>query len=62
MTSWLTKKNFPVFTEEGAENVRNFKYRGGDNSLVYKYFYSPLCDYLIQYVPANMAYNEFLIV
>jgi len=34
-------------TKEGEENLKNFKYSGGDNSLIYIYFYSPLAEWCV---------------
>ncbi len=45
-------------TQEGIENLPKYKYVGGDNSPVYKYFMSPIADkLLIWFVPEWMAPN-----
>lgn len=43
---------------EGARNVKRYRYAGGDGSLVYRWFCSPLAEALVQrFVPIWMAPN-----
>lgn len=46
---------YKLFTPQNIENVHTFKYRGGDRGLTYNYFYSPLADKLVNYLPDNLA-------
>jgi len=39
------------------ENVRNFKYKGQDNSIYYKYFVSPLCEKIVLFFPLWLSPN-----
>lgn len=42
--------------EDRVEVFRNYKYAGSDNSILYEYFFSPLCDYLVRnWVPPTLA-------
>eukprot|EP00340_Litonotus_pictus_P009108 CAMPEP_0170523356 /NCGR_PEP_ID=MMETSP0209-20121228/8788_1 /TAXON_ID=665100 ORGANISM="Litonotus pictus, Strain P1" /NCGR_SAMPLE_ID=MMETSP0209 /ASSEMBLY_ACC=CAM_ASM_000301 /LENGTH=431 /DNA_ID=CAMNT_0010811413 /DNA_START=35 /DNA_END=1330 /DNA_ORIENTATION=+ len=43
--------------EEWKENIINYKFKSKDNSLVYKYFTSPMCDALIEKIPTWIAPN-----
>lgn len=47
----------PYIREEWKDNVRNFKYRGTDNSIFYKYFTSPVCNVIVEYLPKSLAPN-----
>mmetsp|Transcript_93213 Transcript_93213/g.237107 ORF Transcript_93213/g.237107 Transcript_93213/m.237107 type:complete len:401 (-) Transcript_93213:43-1245(-) len=45
-------------SEEGALNARKYKYSGGDNSLVYRFFCSPLAEACVKrFVPLWVAPN-----
>mmetsp|Transcript_236 Transcript_236/g.602 ORF Transcript_236/g.602 Transcript_236/m.602 type:complete len:433 (+) Transcript_236:1-1299(+) len=45
-------------SEAGARNVLEYRYGGCDNSLVYRYFCSPLAESLVQrFVPLSVAPN-----
>jgi len=39
-------------------NVKNYKYRGGDNSIYYKLVISPVCNYVLDYVPKWISPNS----
>jgi hypothetical protein len=47
--------NYQYIKEEWKENIRNYKFKGKDSSLVYNYIASPICNYLVKYVPKWMA-------
>ena len=47
----------PYIKKDYYENIKTYKYKGGDLSLTYKYFISPLCEYLITYIPPYIAPN-----
>ena len=54
--AYLLKSNYPYVSEQGADYVRNFKYKGGDNSILcYKYFYRPLAQFMVNYTPLWLA-------
>lgn len=43
--------------EHKIETFRNYKYQGSDNSILYEYFFSPACDYVVHnFVPAYVAF------
>ena len=45
------------------EKLQSFVYKGKDDSLLYKYFMSPLCDYLVaNFVPEWMAPNLITLI
>lgn len=45
-------------TPEGIEHMRTFQYDGSDPSYLYKYFHSPLANFLVKYVvPSWVAPN-----
>jgi len=45
-------------TEEGAQRVREYKYKGSDNSLIYNYIISPLAGKFVEHcVPVWLAAN-----
>ena len=46
----------PYIQEDWKENIKNFKYRGRDNSIFYNNIGSPLCDYIVTLLPKTMAY------
>ena len=47
----------PYISEEYYDNIRSYKYKSSDSSISYKYFMSPLCDYLVNYFPKWLAPN-----
>ena len=45
-----------VTSEQGAKNLRVYKYAGGDESLIYKYITGKLAQALVDHVfPINLA-------
>ena len=34
----------------GEESIRNFKYKGGSDSLTYAYCWSPLCNWIVDHL------------
>ena len=46
----------PYIQEEWKENIRNYKYRGSDNSIFYKLVVNPLCEKKVEYFPKTLAY------
>jgi len=49
-------------TKEGEEAIRQFKYKGGDLSISYKYVWSPLAEFILQFIPATWAPNTITVV
>ena len=47
----------PYIPLSNYENIQTYKYKGGDLSLTYKYFISPLCNKLLNYIPVTIAPN-----
>lgn len=45
----------PYIRDEWKENIKNYKYKGCDNSIFYQYFTSGLCDKLVSYMPMNLS-------
>ena len=50
----------PYISKEGGENLKKFIYKGGDKSLSYNYFWSPLCNWIVNYLPLWLAYISSL--
>ncbi|CAM9696655.1 unnamed protein product [Heterosigma akashiwo] len=47
-----------IINAKAAQNLRNYKYVGSDNSLLYKYLLSPFAQYCVDtFVPSWMAPN-----
>jgi hypothetical protein len=45
-----------ILTEQGAENLKHYKYSGGDESLIYKYITGKLAQMLVDHVfPVTLA-------
>lgn len=44
-----------LLTPEGVENMKRFKYRGVDLSLLYRYFSGPLAETCVHLLPRWLA-------
>lgn len=42
-------------SDEAAEKLKLYKYSGGDNGIVYRYFYNPVALKLVDYLPETLA-------
>jgi|LauGreDrversion4_2_1035121.scaffolds.fasta_scaffold252371_1 hypothetical protein len=42
-------------SDEAAEKLKLYKYSGGDNGIVYRYFYNPLALKLVEHLPETLA-------
>ena len=43
-------------TPQGEKNLTAYKYSGSDSSLLYKYFFSPCAQYLVDnIIPSTLA-------
>lgn len=47
----------PYFTEEEAENIKKYRYKGTDEGILYIYFFSPLAEKLVSWTPEWVAPN-----
>ena len=45
----------PYLSSDATDNIRKYQYSGGDNGLVFKYFYNPLALKLVSYLPDTLA-------
>lgn len=54
---WQCFRHVPYLTEEAKANLRKYKYAGGDDGLMYRYFYNPLAKWLVSKVPEWVAPN-----
>lgn len=41
--------------DEWKENLKNYKYNSTDKSLLYVHITSPLCNYLVKFIPDYVA-------
>ena len=48
----------PLLTAESRDALKQYKYKGEDRSLLYKYFLSPLAESLVQQTPVWLAYVD----
>ena len=47
----------------GEEYIRNFKYKGGSDSLLYTHCWSPLCNWIVDHIiPSSVAPNTITAV
>lgn len=42
---------------EWVENIRNYKFKANNSSIMYKYFSSPLAERVLEYIPTHVAPN-----
>ena len=45
----------PYLTEQDVENMKRYKYKGGDDGLMYKYFYNPAATWIVARLPDWLA-------
>lgn len=45
----------PYIGKVEAENIKQYKYFGGDTGFLYRFFYSPLADKIVTYLPESLA-------
>jgi hypothetical protein len=62
MSSKRNKLSFKIFSgftpyidEDGAKNLKEYKYSGGDNGILYTYFYNPCALKMVSYLPETIA-------
>ena len=51
----------PYIPKEYYNVIRSYQYKSSDSSISYKYFMSPLCDYLVNFFPTWLAPNVITI-
>ena len=51
----------PYIPKQRFNSIRSYKYKSSDSSISYKYFMSPLCDYLVNFFPTWLAPNVITI-
>ena len=57
MSSYRAFYGEELFDLSKTDEIINFKYQGSDNSYYYRYFMSPLCDYLVNnWIPEWIAF------
>jgi ethanolaminephosphotransferase len=49
-------------TPQGADKVREFKYKGGSISISYQHLWSPLAEKVVSYVPKTVAPNLITVI
>jgi len=52
----------PVFDEQDAMKLRKHKYSGSDEGLMYKWFYSPIANKLVECLPDTVAPNTLTLI
>lgn len=45
----------PYIKDEWKENIKNYKFNSTDSSILYNYVTSPLCNYLVKFIPSYIA-------
>ena len=52
-----------LLTAQGQYNIKQFSYKGGDASLVYKYVLGPMAEFCVNYIiPPTIAPNLITII
>ena len=44
------------------ENLKNHKYSGSDEGIIYKYFYNPVCNKIVECFPMTLAPNTLTLL
>ena len=52
----------PYMNQEQRENLKIYRYAGGDRGLAYVYFYNPVCSAIVEYLPDNLAPNLITLI
>lgn len=54
----LTLSTKCYISTQGEDGIKNFQYKGGSDSILYAYFWSPFCDYIVKkFIPCSIAPN-----
>ena len=54
---WQCFRHLPYLSEQARENLLSYKYAGGDNGLMYVYFYNPFARWIVERIPEWIAPN-----
>ena len=52
----------PVFDEEDIKNLKLHKYSGSDEGLMYRFFYNPVANWLVSFLPDYIAPNLLTVI
>lgn len=53
MNSWYGEQ---ILSENGKDEIKNYQYKGGDLSYIYKYITGPLAQWVVDtFYPATLA-------
>jgi len=52
----------PYLNDKAAQNLKEFKYSGGDSGFAYRYFFNPAATYLVECIPDWIAPNVLTLV
>ena len=52
----------PYLDETQKENLKVYRYAGGDKGLVYVYFYNPVATKVVEYLPDTLAPNLITLI
>lgn len=47
----------PYISQQDIENIKQFKYSGGDCGYMYRFFYDPVANWLVKHTPEWIAPN-----
>jgi ethanolaminephosphotransferase len=59
--NWF-ESNKPYVKPEQEKNILLHSYKGGSDSMYYTYVQSPVCDYLVTFLPVNLAPNVITVL
>lgn len=62
MSSWHILKPFPYLNTEMKQNLSKYRYAGGDRGIMYIYFYNPLANHLVEFLPESLAPNVITLI
>lgn len=58
----IAKCDVTIIKGVAIENLRNHKYHGVDEGLLYKYFYDPVCNKIVSHFPVTLAPNTLTLL
>ena len=56
-SQWGCLRLTPYLSETQKENLKIYRYAGGDYGFAYIYFYNPVATNLVEYLPETLAPN-----
>lgn len=57
-----TKRILPYISRKEMDNIKQYKYQCADNGVTYVYFFSPLCNKLVNCLPMWLAANMITLI